>query len=229
MEFLPNGFTLSLCEGAFPLSTDSVALAAFTKLPKAATVLDLGSGCGTLGLMLCAVHPDCRITGIELDENAHRAAAENARVNHIENRFTCIHDDLANTSALVPPGSFTCCVTNPPYFSGGFDSKTQATARQEGSCSVSTWMNAAAHALKYGGDLFFVHKPDRLAQLFTQASNLGLEPKRLLLLRHRAAGPVSLVLVQCRKGGKPGLIWEESYLREADGSPSQYYREIYHL
>ena len=33
MEYLPNGFTLSLCDGAFPLSTDSMVLAHFARLP----------------------------------------------------------------------------------------------------------------------------------------------------------------------------------------------------
>ena len=69
MEKLHNGFTLSLCEGAFPLSTDSIALSGFVRLPKNAKVLDLGSGCGTLGLLLCAEYPDCTVTGIELTEN----------------------------------------------------------------------------------------------------------------------------------------------------------------
>lgn len=50
MEQLPNGFTLNLPEGAFPLSTDSMVLSHFVRLPKNARVLDLGSGCGTLGL-----------------------------------------------------------------------------------------------------------------------------------------------------------------------------------
>ena len=52
MELLPNGLTLNLAEGEFPLSTDSMVLSGFVKLPKNARVLDLGSGCGTLGLLL---------------------------------------------------------------------------------------------------------------------------------------------------------------------------------
>ena len=52
MEFLPNGLTLTLCDGAFPLSTDSILLSHFVRLPRNASVLDLGSGCGTLGLLL---------------------------------------------------------------------------------------------------------------------------------------------------------------------------------
>ena len=78
MELLHNGFTLELCEGAFPLSTDSIALSGFVRLPRQAAVLDLGSGCGTLGLLLCANDPGCAVTGIELDETAHSMALRNA-------------------------------------------------------------------------------------------------------------------------------------------------------
>ena len=83
MEILQNGFTLELCPGAFPLSTDSIALAHFVKLPKNARVLDLGSGCGTLGLMLCAKDPGCTVTGLELDPSAHETAIQNAARNEV--------------------------------------------------------------------------------------------------------------------------------------------------
>ena len=70
MEQLPNGFTLNLPEGAFPLSTDSMVLSHFVRLPKNARVLDLGSGCGTLGLLLCAVNESCRVS--ECPPRRHR-------------------------------------------------------------------------------------------------------------------------------------------------------------
>ncbi|MBQ9915293.1 MAG: SAM-dependent methyltransferase, partial [Clostridia bacterium] len=78
-------------------------------------------------------------------------------------------------------------------------------------------------------DFFLVHRPERLAELCARASAHGLEPKQLQLLRHRSDGPVALVLVQCRKGGKPGLIWEEESLFLPDGAATPYYRELYHL
>ena len=229
METLHNGYTLTLCDGAFPLSTDSVALSGFVRLPRNATVLDLGSGCGTLGLMLCADHPDCSVTGIELTESAHEAALQNARSNGISHRLTSICADLKTISDFIKPGSFSCCVSNPPYFTGGPHSQTVPLARREDACSMEDLMQAADRALKYGGDFFIVHRPERLGELFARAGAHKLEPKRLCLLRHKAGGPVTLVLVQCRKGGKPGLLWEEAYLFEADGSPSEYYRTLYHL
>ena len=109
MEQLQNGFTLELCPGAFPLSTDSVALAGFVKLPPKATVLDLCSGCGTLGLMLCARDENCIVTGVELDENAHLTALSNSQRNGVSSRLLSICDDVANIPEILAPGSFRCC------------------------------------------------------------------------------------------------------------------------
>ena len=229
MEQLHNGYMLELCPGAFPLSTDSIALAGFVRLPKNARVLDLGSGCGTLGLLLCAGNPNCTVTGIELDKNAHQTALDNARRNNISHRLTSICGDISHISDLVDAGSFSCCVSNPPYFSAGPQSKTVPIARRDDRCSTDTLMAAAAKALKYGGDFYLVHRPERLAELCAKAFAYQLEPKRLCLLRHKTDGPVSLILLQCRKGGKPGLIWEEAALFEANGEPTTYYRELYHL
>lgn len=229
MELLHNGFTLELCPGAFPLSTDSVALADFVKLPKNAQVLDLGAGCGTLGLMLCAKDGSCHVTGIELDSNAHKMALQNARHNRITDRLISICTDINNISSDIKPGTFTCCISNPPYFSGGPTSKQTPTARRDDLCSMDALMKAVSWALQYGSDLFMVHRPERLAELFIYAGKYQLEPKKLRLLRHKETSPIALVLVQCRKGGKPGLIWEEEYLYKQDGTPSNYYNRIYHI
>lgn len=229
MERLPNGFTLELADGAFPLSTDSMVLSHFVKLPKNANVLDLGSGCGTLGLLLCSKEEHCSVTGLELAETAHLAAVENIRRNNLETRMESICADLRSVSERFSPGSFSCCVSNPPYFSGGPASKTTPLARREDTCSPSDLFRAASYALKYGGDLFLVHKPERLAELIARASECNLEAKRLCLVRHKENSPVSLILLQFRKGAKPGLIWEETALHHADGSPTPRYREIYHI
>ncbi len=226
MEHLPNGYTLELPEGCFPLSTDSMLLADFVR--PAGEVLDLGSGCGTLGLLLCAVHERCRVTGIELDSVAHAAALENIRRNDLTARMSSICADLCCVNSLVPAGSFRCCISNPPYFSGGPESKRTPLARRTDCCESSELFQAAAWALCWGGDFYIVHKPEQLANLCGCAVKNGLEPKRLRLIRHRPDGPVALILLQCRKGGKPGLVWEEEALFDPAGAPTSYYNKVYH-
>lgn len=228
MEYLPGGLTLELAEGAFPLSTDSILLSHFVKLPRNARILDLGSGCATLGHLLCAKDPGCCVTGIELDPLAHECAAENIRRNGLTQRLKSICGDLRQ----LPPefgGQFDCCISNPPYFSGGPASKTLPNARREDHCTCRELFASASRALKFGGDFFLVHRPERLAELIASGAEQKLEAKRLRLIRHKKDGPITLILLQLRKGAKPGLIIDELYLFESDGRPSDTYREIYHI
>lgn len=228
MERLPNGMTLSLPAGTFPLSTDSMVLADFVRLPRAARVLDLGSGCGTLGLLLCSGAADCHVTGVELTENAHLAALDNIRRNGLEDRMVSLCGDIRGVDRLFPPGGFSVCLSNPPYFSGGPASAALPLARREDAWDTASLFRAAAWGLKYGGDFYIVHRPERLAALIAGAAPFRLEAKRLLLLRHRASGAVNLICLAFRKGGRPGLKLEEQCLFHPDGSPTEYYRRVYH-
>ena len=229
MEHLPNGFTLELCPTAFPLSTDSMVLSHFAKLPKQARVLDLGSGCGTLGLLLCSKDPNCHVTGVELNEEANATALENIRRNNLNVRMNSLCADLRSVSEKFSPGQFSCCISNPPYFSGGPASQSHTIARREDCCTPDDLFRSAGWALKYGGDFFLVHKPERLAELIAKAAVYKLEAKRLLLLRHKENGPVTLIFLHFRKGAKPGLIIEEQSLFTADNQLTPYYKEVYHI
>jgi len=204
-------------------------LAAFAKLPKQARVLDLGSGCGTIGLLLCAKDDGCRVTGIELKETDHRMALKNIQENQLHDRFKSICGDFTDITAYFDPGSFDVCISNPPYCTAGFLSKAVPLARHEQACSLEDLICSAAWALKFGGDFYLVHKPERLAEIFAAACSHKLEPKRLCLMRHKEDGPVSLVLIQLRKGAKPGLLWEDMILFDRSGQPTEDYRTIYHL
>ena len=229
MEYLPNGLTLEIPEGVFPLGTDSVALADFVRLSGSARVLDLGSGAGTLALLLCAGNGTCSVTGIERDPRAHAAALENIRRNALDSRLQSICADIRQIPQLIPPGSFSAAVSNPPYFSGGPKSKAYPQARREELCPLEDWIAGAAWALKFGGDFFLVHRPERLGELIARGAAHKLEAKQLTLVRHREDGPIALVLLKLRKGAKPGLSMGEWSLHHPDGSPTSIYQEIYHI
>lgn len=229
MERLWNGYILEVPEGAFPLGTDSMLLAGFVRTGPQCRILDLGAGCGTLGVLLCAHDPNCTVTGVEIDEIAHRAALSNIIRNDLSLRLFSILGDLRDAQCVPEPGSYHICVSNPPYFSAGPQSKTHPTARREDLCSPEDLFCAASRALRYGGDFYLVHRPEKLAQLCACGAANQLELKRLCLVRHRSDGPVSLLLMQFRKGGKPGLLWEECSLQDEAGAPTEFYRQLYHL
>ena len=229
METLPGGITLNIPEGCFPLSTDTVVLGDFVKLPKNARVLDLGSGSGSLGLLLSSWDPGCRVTGLELTENAHEAALQNIHDNHLEGRMESLCTDLRQVPSLFPAGSFSVCVSNPPYFTGGPASLRFQTARRDDCCSVRELFAAASWALQFGGYFYLVQKPEKLAELIGEGLRQNMECKKLRLLRHKEGSPVALILLQLRKGGKPGMKLEETCLFDSLGNPTEDYKRIYHM
>lgn len=228
MERLSNGFTLDIPAGCFPLSTDSMLLCGFARIGRHARVLDLGAGCGTLGLMLCAADPTCRVVGIELDPLAHDAALENIRRNALLPRMSSICADLRCLPCDLADGSFDCCISNPPYFSGGAAVAAYPLARRRDLCPPEALFHSAAQALKFGGDFFLVNKPENLAHLIACGAAEHLQAKRLLLVRHKPHSAISLTLLSFRKGGKPGLQIEEATLFDDLGRPTDYYQTIYH-
>ncbi len=228
MEQLPKGYTLELADGCFPLSTDSMLLAHFARLNRSAKVLDLGSGCATLGLLLCAKDETCTVTGLEISEKAHAAALENIRRNNLSSRLSSVCADLRTLPGEYT-GAFHCCISNPPYFSGGPANQATPIARRDDFCCPEALFQSAAKALRYGGDFFIVHKPEKLAQLISCGARVSLEAKKLTLIRHREDGPIILILLQFRKGGKSGLQIHEHSLFDSRGNPTAYYRDVYHI
>lgn len=226
METLWNGIAME--QGSFRLGTDSVLLSQFLSLPKRASVADLGSGVGTLGMLLCATHSDCSVVGVELNEAAHRLACENIENNRLEGRMRSICGDVRKIRELLQAQSFDCVISNPPYFPVG-SGKVASNARSEVTLNLRELCRAAAWLLPSGGRFALVHRPERLCDLMCLLRENALEPKRLQFVRHRADSPVCLVLIEARRGGKPGMSYEPDFVEfHPDGTETQAHRAAYH-
>ena len=231
-EQIGGKYRMELSQTQFSLSTDSIALADFARVFSGARVCDLGCGCGALGLLLLAKCETLQVTGVEIQEPAARCAAENAAQNGLS-QFSVLHGDLREYRTLLPANGFDIVVSNPPYYpvSGGAapDKLPLAIARSEVCCTLSDLCACAAWCLRFGGSFFLVHKPERLTDLLCDLRAVRLEPKRIRFVRHRAQSTVSLVLLESRLGGRPGLRYEpDLILYGPDGSASADCRRIYH-
>ena len=229
-EQLWNGITLLQPEGQFRLGTDSVICAGFAQFPKGSNIADLGCGSGAIALMLLANDPTLQVTGIELQAEAAALAQENARRNQLP--FTALEGDLRQIRSLLPAGSMDGCISNPPYFpvgSGQTAAGALGAARSEATCTLSQLMDSAAWLLRTGGRFVLVHRPERLADLIWELRSRRMEPKRIRFVRHDPKSAVSLVLLEARKGGKPGLSYEpDLILFDENGHETREYKTLYH-
>lgn len=217
----------------FRLSTDCVLLADFVNLSGARRGIDLGCASGAIALLLLCRGDKLHMTGLELVEDAVELARENMSRNGLEARSRIVCGDIRRHRELFRSGSFDLVVANPPYFpvERGFLSpdEKRSGARGERLCTLEDICAAAAFLCRTGGSFCLVHKPERLSELFCAMTAHGLEPKRLRLVCHKSGSAPSLVLVEGRRGGKPGLnIMPPLILREPDGSESEEVLKIYH-
>lgn len=233
-ELLLGHIRMTVPARHFGVSTDSMVLADFCRIPRGSRVLDLGCGCGLVSLLLLGGDPSLTVCGVELQPEAAQQAKENAVQNGLSARFTVVCGDLREAHDAIPAGRFDCAVSNPPYYppSSGRVCRDEsfAVARSELYCPLDALCRAAARALRWGGRFFLVHKPERLADLMTALRAARLEPKRLQLVQHRASAPPSLVLLEARLGANAGLACEPNLiLYDEAGQPTAACRRIYHI
>lgn len=233
-ELLFDRIRMKISDAQFRVSTDSMVLADFCRIKSGSRVLDLGCGCGTLGLLLLGADGTLHVSGIEIQEAAACQAQENAEENGFSDHLHIVCGDLRQAHAEIAPGGFDCVLSNPPYYppkSGHLHTQDSlSAARSEICCPFDALCAAAARALRWDGRFFLVHKPERLVDLMTGLRAARLEPKRIRFVRHRAGSSVNLVLIESRLGGRPGLQYEpDQFLYEQTGELSAEGRRIYHL
>lgn len=225
-------------ESVFKLGTDSVLLAHFVGTQRARRGLDLGSGCGVLAVLLARQNPQLIMDCVDISAEAVSLTAENTRRNGLDGRVHAVFADIrhmreAKTPELGSAGQYDLIAANPPYFPVGGGKRHAAApianARDESLCSLQDLAQTAAYFLRWGGQFALVHRPERLAEIITTLNQNGLEPKRLRLVSQTAAAPPTLILLEARRGGAPGLIIEPPLvLQDESGGESAELRKIYH-
>lgn len=208
----------------FPPSTDSFALGYFAAPKSGSKVCDLGCGTGLLGALLMARNAGLTLHNVELQERALALAGRTFAENGWQAEFAL--GDLRDAAVLPAAGTMDYAVSNPPYFRAGSGASapepSRQSAREESNCTIADICTAAARVLRWGGSFAVVYRPERLVDLLVSLRAHGMEPKRLRFVQTKDVP--SLVLVESRRGGKPGLTveppliigsgeWEKVYFR----------------
>lgn len=180
-------------------TTDDVLLAAFALdcAPEARSLLDLGTGKGTVALLLCGARPELRAVGIEAEPESVDLARRNARLNGLEQVYAPRLGDLRAPEALADAGSFDLICGAPPFMPLGSGvlprNALRAAGRFELRGGVAAYAEAAARHLGPSGQVVLLmdgHGRDRLIAAFARA--------RLRLRRLCAVGP---------RPGTPPTYW----------------------
>lgn len=194
----------------YRFSIDAVLLAHFCRPAAQDSVLDLGCGCGVLGLILCRRFPELRLIGLELQPALAELAQSNASANGWQERFAVLQGDLRQIKQYVQPESFDLVLSNPPYYRPGSGRVSRADecsiARHELTAEPASMLAAAAFAVRNRGAVCCIYPAERLATVLTVMQQHRLTPKRLQpIYSYPEASQAHLVLLEAVKNGGQGL------------------------
>ena len=188
-----------------------------TRGPAPRTILDLGTGIGSVGLALAWVYREAHLTAVEVQDVSFALFRENVAVNGLEDRVVAIHADLRD----LPAGTFDLVTGSPPYFdvrSGIVSADPQrAGARFELCGDVTDYCRAAARNLAEQGRFVFCFptvQRDRALNAVTDAQ-LSVHTMRDVIPREGIA-PL-FTLFACGRDAGAGVVERPFVVRDAEG------------
>lgn len=182
-------FSLSQANCAMRIGTDGVLLGAWTARccqHQSGYILDVGCGCGLIGMMLATTWPYAQIAGIEIDPRAAMTAKRNAQNSSCHSRVRIFQGDILNPPTELTSRRYELIVSNPPYFNDSLKSPLHERnmARHQGEgFSLGDLFQCVKPLLSEGGRIALVSPSDRLEQLRISAVKTRLRLVRLCHVR----------------------------------------------
>jgi len=221
----------------YRFSVDAVLLAHFCRVQRGDLILDLGCGCGIVGLILLFRWRTLlsNLIGLEIQPELAELARRNGLLNGF--KYTVIEGDLRNIMDYFRAESFSRVVCNPPFYKSATGRKNtdwqSSIARHQIYASTDQVMSAAATVVKNKGWINVVFPAEGLGELICAMDKVRLQPKRIQMVygypdRRMNAG---LVLIEALKNGGPGVrIRPPFYIyQQKNGSYSEEMQKLYDL
>ena len=227
-----KGYQIIQDPGRFCFGMDAVLLSGFAHIKKGENVLDLGTGTGIIPILLEAKTSGKHFTGLEIQSESADMASRSVQYNHLEEKISIVTGDIKDASNIFGASSFDVITTNPPYMIAEHGIKNEADAktiaRHETLCTLDDILMQSARILKQNGRFYMVHRPFRLAEIFSKMVAYGIEPKRMQLVYPTLSKEPNMVLIEGYRGGKSRITVEKPLIvYNDDGSYTNDILEIY--
>lgn len=228
-----KGLKIIQNKNGFCFGIDSVILSDFAKNVKPnSNIMDLGTGTGILPILLSAKTEAKKIWGIEIQEDVANMAKRSVLLNKLEDKIEIINENILNLESKFEKNSIDVIVTNPPYKKKGTgvinEKESKLISRHEITASLEDFIEISSKLLKDKGEIFMVHRPERLVDILYLMRNKKIEPKNIRFVYANKESEPKLILVRGVKNAKEFLKVEKNlYIYNEDGNYSDDILKIY--
>lgn len=231
LDDLQNGYYIIQKNNGFRFGIDAVLLSDFAK-SATGKVIDLCTGTGIIPLLLSAKSKAEHIDAVEIQEEIAEMAKRSVAYNLLENKIDIKCADLKDAEKIYGKSVYDVVTVNPPYMRTGSgllnetDGKT--ISRHEIKCTLEDVIKTSQALLKPHGKLFMVHRPSRLADIFSLMRKYKLEPKIMRLIAPQEGKEPNMVLICGIKSAKSDLkIIPTLFVYDNEGRYTKEIDEIY--
>ena len=228
----PEQTTINQNPEGYRYSVEPFLLAHWVRPAGGSKILDVGTGCGVIPLLLMSRQANLEITAVEIQHSLYQSAVENVDSNGWSRHIRVVEGDYRSLAGEWEPETFDWVLSNPPYRkvnSGKINpSREKAIARHELSLTLETLVAASAPLLKPGGKIALAYPFYRLDEVMHQLRKVQMNPTRFVrVFGHEKADP-KICLVEAVKGEAPKAPLEETLtIYHPDGSYTQTMQGIY--
>ncbi len=213
-------------------SIEPFLLADFMSLLPGQSVLDIGTGCGIIPLLLIQREPTLKVTAIEIQDKACQQAQKNIQQNGMGQKITLIHGDFLKEAENLEPESFDHIVSNPPYRkiqTGRINPDAgKALARHELSLNMNSLLDKSVSLLKPGGQIDLAYLPERMSETLRELECRSLYPRQARFIHGNFQTAAKIFLVSALKGKKSDFsVAPPLAVYNKDGTYSKETKEIY--
>jgi tRNA1Val (adenine37-N6)-methyltransferase len=207
--FFSGRIRLKQKQTGYRFSIDAVLLAHHANPRPEDKVLDLGTGCGIIPLIMAYRHRNIRLYGVEVQPDLAELAAANVTDNRLENRISVFCQDMKLLKPDKTAGAVDLVVCNPPYRRRGSGKinpdRERAIARHEIKADLRSVVEVARRMLRTAGRFVTIYTAERVTDILLQMRKNGLEPKYIRMIHSGPHTDAGLILIEGLKGGRPGL------------------------
>ena len=215
-------FTVTHERSALPLGTDGVLLGAWCNIGEADSVLDVGTGCGIISLMMAQRNSNILIDAIDIDQNSVLEASENFAQSPWGDRITCHECDFNQWE-----GHYDLIVSNPPFFLNGIRSPqdARARARHTQSLSFEQFMRHGKSLLGDDGRIAMISPYDIVGHIIELATFSSLNIARMCEVVPIEGKSPKRVMWELSMRLQP-LKKEQLILKDTTGNPTPQYKAL---
>lgn len=207
-----------------PIGTDAVLLGAWATHGAPDRILDIGTGCGVIALMLAQHYTEASIDAVDIDEASIHEATENFKNSPFADRLLAEQIDVKD---LKRPKRFDLIVSNPPYFTEDIISPEQARAKARHGLSLNygdlLW--CVNRLLGIDGNFCCVLPEANIKAFILKAEGNGLIINKITNIQYNEKKPVSVSLLSFSRY-EEGLEIDTLILHDEQGKPTEEYKAL---